>query len=119
MPKPFNRAIKLGGEQAKPGSTTSVQVLEFDINDLVLKATGTTVPSAEAGYAVGCTFIKTNGTATTGVEYVNEGTTSSCTFNAKATTGSGVAIAAGSTLTLTQAAHAGKVIQLDTAAGST
>lgn len=118
MSKKFNRAIGLGGEVAKPGSTTVVQVLEFDINDMVLKASGVTVPSAEAGYAVGAEFIKTNGTAGL-IRYVNEGTTSSCIFNQVRTIGSATLIAGGSALTLTQAAHAGKVIALDTAAGTT
>jgi hypothetical protein len=84
MPKPFNRAIKLGGETAKPG-TTVVQVLQYDINDNVLVASGTTVPSAgEAGYAIGAEFIKTNGTAG-GIRYTNQGTTTSCSFRASST----------------------------------
>src|SRR4051812_10722415 len=85
MPKAFNRAIKIAGEVMKPGSSTVVQALELDVNDMVLLATGTTVPTAgEAGYAVGCEFIKTNGTSNTTV-YVNEGTTTSCSFVAAVT----------------------------------
>ena len=43
-----------------------------------------------AGYAVGCIYIKTNGSAGTTL-YINEGSTSSCDFNALATANSGVA----------------------------
>lgn len=118
MPKVFNRAIQVGGEDSKPGGTTLVTVIEYDSSGNVAKATGTTVPSAEAGYGVGCRFIKTNGTAGL-IEYINEGTTSSCTFNQIGTVGSSTSVAAGSALTLTKASHAGKIIQLDTATGST
>ena len=116
--KIFNRGVQLSGETLKPGSTTVVSVLETDINGNVLKASGTTVPSAEAGYAVGAEFIKTNGTAGL-IRYVNEGTTSSCVFNQVRTIASSTLVAGGSTLTLTQATHAGKVIALDTATGTT
>jgi len=44
MPKIFNRAITKGGEVAKPGSTV-VQALEYDINGMILEASGTTVPT--------------------------------------------------------------------------
>lgn len=41
---------------------------------------GTTVPAATtAGYAKGCIFIKTNGTAGT-IYYINEGSNTSCAF---------------------------------------
>lgn len=79
MPKVLNRAIQIGGEQTKPGATTIVNVLEYDSDGNVVRASGTSVPSAEAGYALGATFIKTNGTAGT-IRYTNEGTTSSCSF---------------------------------------
>lgn len=79
MPKIFNRAVQIGGEALKPGSTTLVTVLEYDGDGNVLLATGTSVPSSEAGYALGCTFIKTNGSAG-GIRYTNEGSTTSCSF---------------------------------------
>lgn len=81
MPKIFNRAILKGGEVAKPG-TTVVQALEYDINGMILEASGTTVPTnGEAGYAVGAKFIKTNGTAGA-ISYSNNGTTTACSFRA-------------------------------------
>ena len=44
---------------------------------------GTTVPSdGAAGYAKGCVFIKTDGGVGTTM-YVNEGSATSCDFNAK------------------------------------
>lgn len=49
----------------------------------VLAAYGTTVPTdGTAGYATGCTFQKTNGGANTSL-YINEGSATSCDFNAK------------------------------------
>jgi hypothetical protein len=90
--KIFNRGIQLSGETLKPGSTTVVSVLEADINGNVFVATGTTVPAnGEAGYAVGCKFIKTNGTAG-GIGYSNEGSTTACSF--RPTTSSPSTIAA-------------------------
>lgn len=48
-----------------------------------LFAHGTTVPTdGTAGYATGCVFQKTNGGANTSL-YVNEGSATSCDFNAK------------------------------------
>lgn len=73
--------IQIGGESAKPGSTTTVTVKELSSGGNVLRAIGTTVPTdGEAGYATGCEFIKTNGSAGS-VKYINEGTSSSCDFN--------------------------------------
>ena len=48
----------------------------------VLRAFGATVPSAAAGYAKGCVFIKTNGGANTTL-YINEGTATTSAFAAK------------------------------------
>lgn len=62
--------------------TPQVTVLTVDVNGHPLLVTGTTVPTdGDAGFAVGCKFIKTDGSAGT-VEYVNEGTVSSADFNA-------------------------------------
>lgn len=77
MTKILNRPLKLCGQSLKPGETTTVTVLEYDSSDLVLKCSGASVPSSEAGYAVGCEFINTS----TGHLYVNQGSTTSCTFN--------------------------------------
>jgi len=62
--------------------TPSITTLQRDPNNDVLLCSGTTVPTAgDAGYATGCTFIKTNGTTGT-VIYVNEGTASAAAFHA-------------------------------------
>ena len=45
---------------------------------------GTTVPSAAEGYAPGCLFIHTDGTAATQL-YVNEGTKATSSFVAQVT----------------------------------
>lgn len=63
-----------------PGST-EVTVIEKDSAGMVTKARGTTVPSAEAGYALECEFVDTDKTAGTHKLYRNIGTTSSCTFD--------------------------------------
>ncbi len=86
----------------------SVYVLIRDQNEMVLLATGTTVPTdATAGYADGCLFIDSDAAAGS-ILYVNEGSTTSSDFNA-------VGIGSGSALTLQGAFANGKVI---TGAGS-
>lgn len=55
-----------------------VNALLLDKQGYILLATGTTVPSATAGFAKGCIFIKTN--ATGNGFYINNGTTTSCNF---------------------------------------
>jgi hypothetical protein len=79
----------LGGETRVIGAET-VQVLEFDASNNVLKATGLTKPTdGTSGYAKGCTFIDTDVvTGTTGV-YTNDGTTTSCAFKALGTVNAG------------------------------
>lgn len=42
----------------------------------LIMASGALVPSAVAGYAIGCLFVKTDN----GAMYRNTGTTASCTF---------------------------------------
>lgn len=72
--------FKAIGQSAAPGATT-VTVLLRNSADLILFATGTTVPGAETGYAKSCLFIKTDaGTGVAGL-YENIGTTSSASFN--------------------------------------
>ena len=118
MPKILNRALKIGGEVSKVG-TPYVTVLEYDASDNVISATGATVPTdGDTGYAKGCRFIKTGGSTGTTI-YFNEGSATSADFNATVMPLSGTTVAAGSTLTLTEATHNGKTILLDTAAGST
>jgi hypothetical protein len=80
MARPFNRAIKLGGETQKVGTPT-VKVLEYDADSNVMRATGATVPTdGDRGYAVGCIFVQTDGGTET-VLYVNEGSATSADFN--------------------------------------
>lgn len=57
-------------------------VLDTTDDGFILRACGTSVPSdAGAGYAIGCIFHHLDGGAGTAI-YINEGTTSSCDFNA-------------------------------------
>lgn len=109
MAKVTNRAQKLGGETFQVG-TPVVRVVEFDKDNNVRRAEGTTVPTdADRGYAVGCLFVQTDGGTET-VLYVNEGTATSADFNPVL---SGVAktetVAATNVLT---AAESGKVMFL-------
>lgn len=81
MPKVLNRATQVLGENLVLNSV-SMTVIEFGDNGLVRKARGATVPTdASAGFELGAKFIKTDGTALTGVEYINEGSATSCDFN--------------------------------------
>jgi len=64
-----------------PAASTTVRAV-YTIEDGILIAYGNTVPSDEtSGYAIGCIFIHTDGGDGTAL-YVNEGTASSCNFNA-------------------------------------
>lgn len=104
-------------------NSQSIEVLERDDAGNVLKCRGTvTVTDGGAGYAKGCVYIKTDGsTATT--FFVNEGSTSSCDFNAMETSAStvtGVTAGAGMTgggtegsLTLDVIAGNGVVVNAD------
>ena len=59
--------------------------IQHQTEDGITLAYGSTVPTdATAGYAPGCRFIHTDGTTGTAL-YVNEGTATSCDFNALAT----------------------------------
>lgn len=58
------------------GADTTVKILEKDDNGKIARATCTTVPSATAGYAIGCLLIDT----ATGQIYVNTGSATSCSF---------------------------------------
>lgn len=64
-------------------NSQSVLVLERDAAGKVLRSSGAfAVTDGGAGYAKGAIHIKTDGGAGTTI-YVNEGTSSSCDFNAK------------------------------------
>ena len=66
-----------------PGPAASANVIAvWTIEDGILIAYGNTVPTdATSGYAIGCLFLHTDGGDATAL-YVNEGTASSCNFNA-------------------------------------
>ncbi|MFA5394655.1 MAG: hypothetical protein WC346_01400 [Methanogenium sp.] len=101
MAKILNRAIKLAGENRVVGaSATQVKVLEYDNSNMIMRAVGATVPTdGDAGYAVGCIFMDTDGGVNL-TSYVNDGSTSSCDFNAAiGGTGDITSVVAGSGLT--------------------
>lgn len=81
---------QLVGGAARTINSQSIIPLEVDSNNDVSRCKGTvTITDGGSGYAVGCRYIKTNGTAGT-VEYVNEGSNTSCDFNAVVTRSSAV-----------------------------
>lgn len=86
------------GKAESPGAT-AVTVLEKDASGSVLRATGTTVPATEAGYAKGCLFIDTDVAAGTTGLYENIGDTAASNFNAiGAITAGEITLATGSVL---------------------
>lgn len=105
------------GEPRKIGaSATKVDILDQDASFNITRASGTTVPTdGDAGYAVGCIFVKTGGSDIATI-YVNVGTTTSCDFNVVPAS-TRVVDATSSSLTVTQAAHDGAVVTLNRAAG--
>jgi len=69
------------GVSMTPGSTT-VTAMNLDESGKITFAKGATVPTdAEAGYAKGCYFVQTDGGIGTTI-YINEGSNTSCDFNA-------------------------------------
>ncbi len=83
MTKPIARirnGVRINGNDVTIDGA-DIEILLEDDSELILIGRGTTVPSADAGFAKGCIFIKTN--AGNGVKalYENVGTTSSCSFN--------------------------------------
>ena len=81
MAKILNRALKLCGQEQKIG-TYSIQILEFDVNGMVMRAQGINVPAnGDVGFAKSCLFVKTDAGAGTKGLYENQGTTTSCSFN--------------------------------------
>jgi hypothetical protein len=72
--------LGIAGELIKIGTPT-VTVLQTDASGMVTRAQGATVPTdADAGYALGCQFIDTDGAAGAQL-YINEGSATSCDFN--------------------------------------
>lgn len=57
-------------------STVKVALTDDNGNAILVKCATGDIPSASAGYAVGCELIDT----TTGIRYTNTGSTSSCSF---------------------------------------
>lgn len=73
------------GMNVKVGTPT-ITVLDVDGSGHVLLAKGATLPTdGDAGYAVGCKFIVTGGSAGS-IEYINEGSATSADFNQVTTT---------------------------------
>jgi hypothetical protein len=63
-------------------AASAVVVTMWKTEDGILQAYGNTVPvDTTAGYAIGCLFHHTDGGDATAL-YVNEGTATSCDFNA-------------------------------------
>jgi len=61
--------------------TAAHNVLQLDVRDDALLVEGTTIPTnGEAGYAIGCRFVKTNAANGQCAEWRNHGTASSCQF---------------------------------------
>lgn len=80
---PLNRirnGVRIDGADVEIDGADIEIILEDD-SEQILMARGVTVPSADAGFAKGCIFIKTD--AGNGVKalYENVGTTASCDFN--------------------------------------
>ena len=99
MTKILNRALKLCGEDRIVGtSETAITVLEYNVDNEIRRATGTTVPTAtDAGYEKGCSFIDTDGTSGN-ILWSNDGTSASCDFTL-GVTGDITAVVAGAGLT--------------------
>lgn len=66
-------------------NSDSVYVLLSDGSNNALIVSGTSVPSATTGYAIGCFYIKTDN----GAQYRNTGSATSCTFTLIGTVGAG------------------------------
>jgi hypothetical protein len=111
MPKVFNRAVQVGGEDIKIG-TYVVTVLEFDASGNVSRAKGANVPAvADKGFAVGCEFIKTDGSLGQFV-FRNEGTAASANFKVSGSVAPTEAVTATNVIT---AAESGKTFFLNSA----
>ncbi|MDF1551936.1 MAG: hypothetical protein P1P84_02685 [Deferrisomatales bacterium] len=66
-------------------SAVGPKALIRDASGNMLMAAGTTVPAdAGSGYAVGCTFVKTNGGGGSPANFTNQGSATSCKFRVSA-----------------------------------
>lgn len=81
---------------AAKNSTVDVALTDASDNAVLAKGTAANLPSAVAGYAIGCEYIATD----TGATYRNFGTTSSCSF-VPTTTGTVQTLAAAGAVNLT------------------
>lgn len=83
----LHNGLQLDGKVMTVGGVSCTVVLA-DANEMVLLAYGATVPTdAAAGFAKGAQFLKTGGGVATTL-YINEGSSSSCDFNAMETSAS-------------------------------
>jgi hypothetical protein len=81
MAKIFNRGLLISGEKKKVG-TPIITIVTLDGDNKVTRGYGASIPTdGDAGYAVGCIFAVTTGVVGSTL-YINEGSTSSCDFNA-------------------------------------
>jgi len=83
MGRPLNRirnGVRIDGNDVTIDGA-DIEIILEDSEEKILVCRGITVPSADAGFAKGCIFIKTN--AGNGVKalYENQGTDASCSFN--------------------------------------
>jgi hypothetical protein len=79
MEETMNRTNVVDGAlwiKGQGNGDATVRMILRDPTGLAQLVSGTTVPSATAGYAIGCLFIKTDN----GAQYRNTGTAASCTF---------------------------------------
>lgn len=93
------RLTRVTGVVASVNSQSPI-VLERDADNKIYRCRGAFVPTdGGAGYAKGCTHVKTDGSVATTL-YINEGTSSSCDFNPVESSASTVtSVAAGAGLT--------------------
>ena len=71
--------LQVDGHLMTPDST-EVTVDFRDTDGSITRAHGADVPSAEAGYAVGCQFIDIDASGVANISLVNEGDATSCSF---------------------------------------
>jgi len=87
LSKFIKRVIGIVGASRTVNSQTVIVEME-DGDGYITRCRGTvTITDAGAGYAKGCLYTKTDGSAG-GILYVNEGTSSSCDFNVVSPVGS-------------------------------
>lgn len=83
MSKIYNRGLYIGGDK-RTVADSAIVVLDENLTGIT-RAYGTGVPTdADKGYAPGCLFWKSTGGSTGSTLYVNEGSKTSCDFNAVA-----------------------------------